>query len=118
VRLAEALAKMRLAAEVSMGDVEEALRLFRVSTMSAARSGSDLLDTQKMNPAVREEIKKAEDFIKHRMPLGTTANVRKLCEEALAQGHGDYAVRRALAVLARRQELVERDQGRLVTRRR
>ncbi|CAM9618588.1 unnamed protein product, partial [Heterosigma akashiwo] len=38
--------------QVSMGDVEEALRLFRVSTMSAARSGSDLLDTQKMNPAV------------------------------------------------------------------
>lgn len=37
VRLSEALAKMRLSAEVSVADVQEALRLFKVSTLAASQ---------------------------------------------------------------------------------
>ena len=40
VRIAEALAKMRLSPEATIDDVNEALRLFKVSTLSAARSGA------------------------------------------------------------------------------
>ena len=40
VRIAEALTKMRLAPEATVDDVNEALRLFKVSTLSAARSGA------------------------------------------------------------------------------
>lgn len=39
IRIAEALAKMRLSPEATVEDVNEALRLFKVSTLSAARSG-------------------------------------------------------------------------------
>ena len=39
VRIAESLAKMRLASEATIDDANEALRLFKVSTLSAARSG-------------------------------------------------------------------------------
>ena len=39
VRIAEALAKMRLSPEATVDDVNEALRLFKVSTLSAAKTG-------------------------------------------------------------------------------
>lgn len=46
VRIAEALAKMRLSPEATVDDVNEALRLFKVSTLSAAKTGvvSRILD--------------------------------------------------------------------------
>lgn len=40
IRISESLAKMRLAAFATETDVEEALRLFHVSTLEAAMSGS------------------------------------------------------------------------------
>ena len=40
VRIAESLAKMRLAAFAVEADVDEALRLFQVSTLDAAMTGS------------------------------------------------------------------------------
>lgn len=40
MRIAESLAKMRLATFASESDVDEALRLFQVSTLDAAMSGS------------------------------------------------------------------------------
>lgn len=40
VRIAESLAKMKLQPFASEADVEEALRLFQVSTLDAAMSGS------------------------------------------------------------------------------
>lgn len=40
VRMSESLAKMRLAAFASEADVDEALRLFQVSTLDAATSGN------------------------------------------------------------------------------
>ena len=40
VRISESLAKMRLAPFATEADVDEALRLFQVSTLSAAMTGS------------------------------------------------------------------------------
>jgi len=40
VRIAESLAKMRLATFATEADVDEALRLFQVSTLDAAMTGS------------------------------------------------------------------------------
>lgn len=40
IRISESLAKMRLAPFVSDADVDEALRLFQVSTLDAATSGN------------------------------------------------------------------------------
>jgi len=40
VRIAESLAKMRLASFATEADVDEALRLFQVSTLDAAMTGS------------------------------------------------------------------------------
>ena len=40
VRMSESLAKMRLAPFATEADVDEALRLFQVSTLDAAMSGS------------------------------------------------------------------------------
>ena len=39
MRIAESLAKMRLSPEANVEDVTEALRLFKISTLSAAKSG-------------------------------------------------------------------------------
>jgi len=40
VRIAESLAKMRLATFATEADIDEALRLFQVSTLDAAMTGS------------------------------------------------------------------------------
>ena len=40
IRISESLAKMRLQAFATEADVEEALRLFQVSTLNAAMTGS------------------------------------------------------------------------------
>uniref|UniRef100_A0A7S2V4P1 DNA helicase n=1 Tax=Fibrocapsa japonica TaxID=94617 RepID=A0A7S2V4P1_9STRA len=118
VRISESLAKMRLSAEVAVGDVSEALRLFKVSTMSAASTGSSVLDMNNLRSEVRQEVVRAEDFLKQRISLGSTVNTKRMCEEATAQGHSDYAVRRAIAIMVKRNELVERNQGRLIRRQR
>ena len=116
VRISEGLAKMRLEAEVSSEDVEEALRLFRVSTMAAATHGGGAADATFLRPEVAEGIRRAEEFVKSRCALHMAVNAKRLQEEAIHQGHQDFAVRKALAVMVSRGEFQEKHQGRLLRR--
>lgn len=77
VRLSESLAKMRLSAEVSSQDVQEALRLFKVSTMAAASAGSSAGDVGSLRPETQQEIRRAEDFLKRRIAVRSTVNRKK-----------------------------------------
>eukprot|EP00968_Pinguiococcus_pyrenoidosus_P016300 scaffold1554_cov261-Pinguiococcus_pyrenoidosus.AAC.8 len=116
VRLSEGLAKMRLSAEVTSNDVEEALRLFRVSTMAAATQGGNALEATFLRPEVAEGVRRAEDFIKTRCALHMSVNAKRLSEEAIHQGHQNFSVRKAVAVMVQRGELQERQQGRILRR--
>jgi DNA replication licensing factor MCM5 len=112
VRISESLAKMRLSAEATSADVEEALRLFKVSTLAASQSNPALMG----NIASSEDVKRVEEFMRRRLGLRMTVNGKKITEEALAQGHADETVKRAIAAMVMKGELVELNQGKLLKR--
>ena len=59
VRISEALAKMSLAPEATVDHVNEALRLFKVSSLSASESGGT--GESFMNQTLRKEVDRVED---------------------------------------------------------
>lgn len=113
VRLAEALAKMRLSAEATVADVEEALRLFKVSTLSASQAHPALLGG---GPAAAEEVLQAEEFLRRRMGLRMAVNAKKVVEEAQSLGHSSDSVKRAIAAMCMRSEIQELNQRKILKR--
>ena len=114
VRISESLAKMRLSAEVSPDDVTEALRLFRVSTMTA--SAADDKSIQDSISGGGDDIRRSEAFLKSRVTIGATVNKQRIIEEATSQGFDTFSASKAIAVMVLRGELQEKSQGRLVKR--
>lgn len=113
VRLSESLAKMRLSAEATVSDVEEALRLFRVSTFAATQSNPLLFG---QGSGSSEDIKRSEDFLKRRLSLRMTMNGKKLMEDAVVQGFNEDAIRRAIAGMVTKGELQELKQRKILKR--
>lgn len=68
VRISESLAKMRLAPFATDKDVEEAIRLFKVSTMSAALAGGS---EGAADQSTMDEVLKVETLLKRRFPVGS-----------------------------------------------
>ena len=128
MRISESLAKMRLETEVRREDVAEALRLFRVSTMAAnaaddrggaaAAAGSVPHTGGAGGGAIpsREEMLRAESFLKSRLVVGAVVNKQRIVEEAAGRGYNAPVMARAMAVMAMRGEVQERNQGRLIRR--
>lgn len=112
IRLSESLAKMRLSAEASVSDVEEAIRLFKVSTLAASQANPSLLG----NGIGSAETQRVEDFFRRRLGIKMTVNSRKIIEEALNQGHGDEAIKRAISAMIMRGEIQELNQRKLLRR--
>lgn len=80
---------MRLSAEVSPQDVQEALRLFKVSTMAAAQAGSTAGDLGSLRPETQQEVRRAEDFLKRRIAVRSTVNRKKVGGVVLGWGGGE-----------------------------
>ena len=114
VRISESLAKMRLDPHVQLEDIQEALRLFRVSTMAA-----NAVDNQEgggMLGANQSQIEYTESFLHTRLSKGAMVNRQRLLEEATAQGHNAVLVAQAIHAMVGRGDLQERNQGRLIKR--
>ena len=83
IRLSEAIAKMSLINVVTRKDVDEAHRLFQISTMSVASSRTNrVLDIsgEKMKDAI-----KIEEAIKRRLSIGQRIQYSKLVEELVTR---------------------------------
>ena len=112
VRLSEGLAKMRLSAEATVADVEEAIRLFKVSTLAASQANPALL----AGGGNSEETQRVEEFLRRRLALRMTVNTRKIVEEANAMGHSYESIKRAISAMVMRHELQELNQQKLLKR--
>ncbi|KAI4379354.1 hypothetical protein MLD38_005666 [Melastoma candidum] len=114
VRLSEALAKMKLSHVATEENVQEAIRLFTVSTMDAARSGVN----QQINitPDMGNEIKQAETQIRRRIGIGNHISERKLIDELTRMGMNESTVRRALIIMHQRDEVEYKRERRLIFR--
>ena len=80
IRISEAVAKMHLEANVTTKHVQEAHRLFKISTLNAAQSG--LSAKQGETPSeLQEQVGRIEDAIKRRVAIGTKISYQKLQQE-------------------------------------
>jgi DNA replication licensing factor MCM5 len=118
VRVSESLAKVRLDPEVRIEDVNEALRLFRVSTMAANAADQNLGEKSLLSAGGtnREDVARAQGFLRSRLAIGSMVNKQKLLEEASGQGYNAMVVSRVISVMAMQGEIMERNQGRLLKR--
>jgi len=80
IRISEAIAKIHLESIVTTRHVEEAHRLFKVSTLNAAQSG--LTSSKGETPVeLKEMAEKIEEAIKRRVAIGTKITFQKLQHE-------------------------------------
>ena len=83
IRLSEAIAKMSLSNVVGRKDVDEAHRLFQISTMSAASSRTN--SVFEISGEELNDVIKIEDAIKRRLAIGQRIQYSKLVEELVTR---------------------------------
>jgi DNA replication licensing factor MCM5 len=113
VRMSESLAKMELIEDVSINHVEEALRLFTVSTLDSANKDRGVgIDT--LSEAETEELQKAEEQIKKIIPRGSRKNKFTLQSLIVSTtGIDERIANKAIYKMQMRGELIEKANGTL-----
>ncbi|KAG6869157.1 hypothetical protein C0993_012256 [Termitomyces sp. T159_Od127] len=101
IRISEALAKMTLSGVVKNHHVEEAIRLFKFSTMDAVSAGSvDGLSRGELN----EEMGRIERELRRRLPVGWSTSYQSLVREFVTQqGFSSHALERTLFIMEKRE---------------
>ncbi|KAF8905434.1 MCM-domain-containing protein [Gymnopilus junonius] len=101
IRISESLAKMTLTPVVKNHHVEEAIRLFKFSTMDAVSAGSaDGLSRGELNG----EMTKIERELRRRLPVGWSTSYQSLVREFVTQqGYSSHALERTLFILEKRE---------------
>ena len=84
IRVSESLAKMRLKNFAGLSEVEEALRLFSVSTLDAALEGCVELGQE-----YTEEERHIEEQLLRRFPIGSQVSIYSLVEDFRKQQYSD-----------------------------
>jgi len=109
IRISESLAKMEMRDDVDVGHVEEALRLFTVSTLDSANKDRATVGLEMLTEEERTELQKAEEQIRRLVPRGGRKNKYQL-ESMLVQTGGidERMARRAMHIMTMRGELHER----------
>ena len=101
IRISEAIAKIYLESTVTTRHVQEAHRLFKISTLNAAQSG---LSSQKGETPVelREMSEKIEDAIKRRVAIGTKITFQKLQSEMAMRFDNQRAIDYAIIAMVKK----------------
>lgn len=114
IRISESLAKMELNPHATKKHVEEALRLFKYSTMDAVNSGNA---PEGMNRSeLMAEVQAIEKELEKRIPVGSQVPVARIKDDFIHKGYSDAAITRALAIMGRRDILIFRNQGKVCIR--
>ncbi|KAL7285743.1 hypothetical protein ACG7TL_000850 [Trametes sanguinea] len=114
IRISESLAKLTLSPVVQNHHVEEAIRLFKFSTMDAVSAGSaDGLSRGALN----EEMNKIEKEIRRRLPIGWSTSYQSLVREFVTQqGYSSHALERTLYIMEKREIIRFSGQKKIVHR--
>lgn len=114
IRMSESIAKVTLSPYATEEHVDEAIRLFRFSTLNAVESGNVEGMTR---GELQEEVQKLEREIRRRIPIGWTSSHAGLRKEFVdAQGYSLHALERALYILEKRDVLRFSNQRKTLTR--
>ncbi|KAJ8596508.1 MCM-domain-containing protein [Rhizopogon salebrosus TDB-379] len=114
IRISESLAKMTLSPTVQNHHVEEAIRLFKFSTMDAVSAGSvDGMSRGELN----EEMTRIEKELRRRLPVGWSTSYQSLVREFVTQqGYSNHALERTLFIMEKREVIRFSGQKKVVHR--
>lgn len=118
VRVSESLAKMSLSPVATVSHVDEAIRLFKASTMDAINR--DELGNNNAGLGGRadllEQMARVEREIRSRLPIGSQVTLRTLRDTLVGEGLHTNAIDRAISVMARQEVVQFRDSRRSIYR--
>jgi len=116
VRISESLAKMEMQPFATDSHVDEAIRLFQVSTMSAATSG-DLSGAEGFTTEEDQElIHRIEKQLKKRFAIGSQVSQHTILQDFSKQKYPERQVMKVIATMIRRGELQHRMQRKMLYR--
>jgi DNA replication licensing factor MCM5 len=102
IRISESIAKMHLESTVHTKHVEEAHRLFKISTLNAASSGMSNSSSMNTPDELREMTQKIEDAIKRRVAIGTKISYPKLQQEMMLRFENQRAIDFAIIAMVKK----------------
>jgi DNA replication licensing factor MCM5 len=110
IRISESLAKMSLSPVATEEHVQEAYRLFKISTLDAANAGVSSEETD-------ESVKQAEEWIRSRLPRGHRTSYANLLNEMTSvQKYEENVAVRAITNLKRKRVLQGKNQDKIIQR--
>merc|ERR1719265_1887306 len=107
VRISESLAKMELLEQVEVPHVEEALRLFTVSSLDAANRERGV-GIQTFSEEQLKELHRAEEIIRRRIQIGGRRGKQQIIILLTGQGVEEQLAKVAVHDMTMRGELVEK----------
>eukprot|EP00118_Oscarella_pearsei_P026954 m.310596 g.310596 ORF g.310596 m.310596 type:complete len:737 (+) comp52950_c0_seq1:92-2302(+) len=116
IRIAEAIAKLSLCPFATDAHVDEALRLFQVSTLDAAATGTLSGVEGFSSTEDQEEIRRVERQLKQRFPIGSQVSEQRIIQDFLRQKYAEAAVTKVIQIMLRRGELQHRMQRKVLFR--
>ncbi|XP_047118954.1 DNA replication licensing factor Mcm5 isoform X1 [Schistocerca piceifrons] len=116
IRISESLAKMQLQPFATEAHVDEALRLFQVSTLDAAMSGSLAGAEGFTTEEDYEMLGRIEKQLKKRFAIGSQVSEHTIVQDFLRQKYPERAVFKVIHTMIRRGELQHRMQRKMLYR--
>jgi DNA replication licensing factor MCM5 len=116
IRISESLAKMRLQPYAEDADVNESLRLFNVSTLSAAMSGT-LSGVEGFTSAEdQDQLQRIEKQVRRRFVVGSQVSEHAIVQDLIKQRYTEKAIYKVIQTMIRRGEIQHRAQRKLLFR--
>jgi len=116
VRISESLAKMELKPFATDAHVDEAIRIFQVSTLSAAQSG-ELSGAEGFTTEEDQElVLRIEKQLKKRFAIGSQVSQHTILQDFAKQKYPERQVQKVLQMMIRRGELQHRMQRKMLYR--
>lgn len=116
IRMSESLAKMKLKPFASEREVDEALRLFQVSTLDAAMSGN-LSGVEGFTTEEDQELlSRIEKQIKRRFIIGSQVSEHAIIQDFTRQKYPERSIQKVLHFMLRRGEIQHRMQRKMLYR--
>ncbi|XP_011496171.1 PREDICTED: DNA replication licensing factor Mcm5 isoform X2 [Ceratosolen solmsi marchali] len=116
IRISESLAKIRLQPFATETNVDEALRLFQVSTMTAVQSGSLAGAEGFTTDEDHEMLTRIERQLKRRFAIGTQVSEQNIITDFIKQKYPEGAIYKVIYTMIRRGELKHRFQRKMLYR--
>lgn len=114
VRITESLAKVALSPVANETHVDEAIRLFNISTLDAVQAGPE--GSSFTRPEFNKHVDQIQQQVRRRLPVGSQISTASLVDDLIKQGFSDMSVDRAIHILVQKEILRYMDR-RMVVRR-